>query len=247
MARVKHIDHILRKWSYDPTSVSARICQGSDSRDVLQMRVDMGLLQMEVEGRPDGEHPSGYETYFDFLLSRVAHDGDGFTLTDEQCIEVDREFVQFYHRRVCWLKLQQYPEAVDDADHTLALMDFCLEHSSDENWMMSHEQYRPFVLFHRVQAAALAELEENGPEAGVQEINGGLTRLQELFDGHDVGDQFEDDELVQRLIRLRESLREEYDVGQTLHERLADAVASEQYELAARLRDELERRKQAPQ
>jgi len=242
MARGKHIDHILRKWPYNPASVSARICQGTDGRDVLQMRVDMGLLQMEVDGRPDGERPQGYDTYFDYLLSRTMHEGEELTLSEEECVEVDREFVQFYHRRVCWLRLQQYREAMEDADHTLALMDFCLEHATDEEWIMSHEQYRPFVLFHRIQAGALAELEEDGPEAAVQEVNRGLQRVRELFESHELEDQFEEDELVQRLIRLRESLREEYRVGRTLHERLADAVAAEQYELAAQLRDELRRR-----
>ena len=247
MAGRKHIDNILRQWPYDPTSVSARICQGSDGREILQMRVDMGLLQMEVEGRPDGELPHGYDTYFDYLLSRVMHEGDDFMLSEQQCVEVDREFVQFYHRRVCWLKLQHYRAAVDDADHTLSLMDFCLRHAPDENWMMSHEQYRPFVLFHRYQAAALAELDEGGAEAAVQEINRGLEKLRDLFENHDLDDQFEDDELVQRLVRMRESLREEYSVGRTLQEQLADAVASEQYELAAELRDQLERRERTRQ
>ena len=244
MARGKHIDHLLRNWPYDPRAVSARVCQGSDGREILQMRVDMGILQLEVEGRPDGTRPFGFDTYFDYLLSRVVHEGDSFELDEEQSVEVDREFVQFYHRRVCWLKLQQYREAARDADHTLSLMDFCVQHASDESWVTSHEQYRPFVLFHRIQAAALAELSEGGPEAAVQEINLGLERVRRLFESHDVDERFESDELVQRLVRLRESLREEYRVGRTLHERLADAVQSEQYELAARLRDELERREQ---
>ncbi len=246
MARAKHIDQILRHWAYKPTTVSARICSGADGRDVLQMRVDMGLLQMEVDGRPDGDQPHGYDTYLDYLLSKVTHEGDDFVLTDHQCAEVDREFVQFYHRRVCWLKLLQYHEAVEDSDHTLTLMDFCMRHSPDENWTISHEQYRPFVLFHRIQASALAELEEDGPEAAVQEISRGLRRMHELFLAHDLDEQYEDDEIVQRLVQFRESLREQYEVGRTLHEQLDDAVASEQYELAAQLRDELDRREQSP-
>ena len=36
MARGKHIDHILRKWQYDPTAVKVRMCQGSDGRDVAE-------------------------------------------------------------------------------------------------------------------------------------------------------------------------------------------------------------------
>ena len=165
-------------------------------------------------------------------------------MTTKQCDEVDREFVQFYHRRICWLRLQNYRLAVHDADHTLAMMDFCKRHSPDDQWTLSHEQYRPFVMFHRTQAAALSVLESEGPEAAVHEINSGLEALQRVFEQYEAGDQFNDDELVNRLLELRETLRKEYRVGKTLQEQLADAVASEQYELAARLRDELARRKE---
>lgn len=247
MARSKHIDDILGAWPYDPSSIKVRMCKGADGRQVLQMRVDMGLLQMEVEGRPDGERPHGCDTYFDYLLSRVIHEGDELTLTDDDCLEIDRELVQFYHRRVCWLRLEEYREVAKDVDHTLSLMDFCERHATDENWIMAHEQYRPFVMFHKIQATALAELEEKGPEVAVQSITHGLQWIRELFESHELDERFEDDELVQRLVQMRETLREAYSVGRTLRERLDDAVASERYELAAQLRDELRRRERTRQ
>ena len=55
-------------------------------------------------------------------------------------------------------------------------------------------------------------------------------------------ERFDDEELVQQLSDLREELRKKYRVGMTLSEKLADAVAREQYELAAKLRDELDRK-----
>jgi len=241
MARSQSIDRILSDWPFDPASVNVRVVRGDDSRDVIQMRVDMGLLQMETTGRPDGTHPEGYETYFDFLVHETVRD-DEFELSEEQCQEVDREFVQFYHRRVCWLTLREYARAAADADHTLALMDFCRERSPDDEWTMTHEQYRPFVLFHRIQAAALEQLEREEPEAAVHAINVGLEQLRELFVEHDAEELFEDNELIVRLTELRESLRNDYHVGRTLEERLQDAVADERYELAAQLRDELARR-----
>ncbi|MEC8240629.1 MAG: UvrB/UvrC motif-containing protein, partial [Planctomycetota bacterium] len=48
------------------------------------------------------------------------------------------------------------------------------------------------------------------------------------------------------LIEVREDIRERYEVGETLKEKLVKAVAEEQYELAAQLRDELERREIGP-
>ena len=243
MSDPEHLDGLLRDWSYEPDTLSVRIVQGADGRDVLQMRIDMGILQLEIGGRPDGTRPHGCETYYDHLLQIAMPAGADFSLTEEHCDEVDREFVQFYHRRICWLRLQNYQQAVSDADHTLALMDFCKRHSPDDQWTLSHEQYRPFVMFHRTQAAALAALDQAGAEAAVHEVNRGLDALHDVFEEYEASDQFPDDELVKRLMDLRETLRREYRVGKTLHEQLAEAVAAEQYELAARLRDELARRK----
>lgn len=244
------IDEILKQWPFDPMNVNVRLLE-LRQREVLQMRVDMGILQLEVEGRPDGNRFSGASTYFEYLRRKAAKSAD-FTLDEDQCLEVDREFVQFYHRRVCWLQLKKFREAVQDADHTLSLMDFCKIHSPDENWTVSHEQYRPFVLYHRTQAAALAHIVDDdddddetsqvAAEMAINEVNLGLAKLHDLFVEYDAEEQFDDDELVQRLTEFREGIRDKHDVGLTLDERLEKAIESEHYELAAKLRDQLAQR-----
>ncbi|QDT07217.1 UvrB/uvrC motif protein [Rubripirellula lacrimiformis] len=241
MKRPKHLDDLLSKWKFDPATLNVRLIKGNDGRDVLQMRVDMGVLQLETTGRPDGELIRGHETVLEWLLQKQLDDPD-YVLTDDECNDVDREFMQFYHRRICWLRMQFYHRAVMDADHTLRLMDLSSQMSPEEEWSQTHEQYRPFVLFHRTQADALGELEEDTAEEAVQAINRGLETMRGFFIQHDAEEHFDTDELVVRLVELRESLRSEYEVGKTLDEKLADAVADEQYELAARLRDELTRR-----
>jgi excinuclease UvrABC helicase subunit UvrB len=69
-----------------------------------------------------------------------------------------------------------------------------------------------------------------------------LQRIREVFQAADTEEQFEGHELVSQLNEMKETLRAEFDVGQTLAEQLADAVAAEEYERAARLRDEITRR-----
>ena len=71
MARKENIDRILRDWPYDPEGISVRKKKGDDGRDVLQMRLDLGLLQLEATGRPDGTRPQGADTYFDYLVGRA--------------------------------------------------------------------------------------------------------------------------------------------------------------------------------
>ena len=255
MEREQDIDEILKQWPFDPQSVNVRLLESAQRR-VLQMRVDMGILQLETDGRPDGNRFHGATTYYQLLRVQSTQTEDKFELDEDSCLEVDREFVQFYHRRVCWLQLKEFDLAVRDADHTLALMDFCKRHSSDEQWTISHEQYRPFVLYHRTQAAALAYInqEENlgedenaaaptdTAEYAIDEVNDGLIRLRKLFAEYDAEEQFDEDELVQRLTEFREGLREKYEVGPTAKEQLETAIQDEDYEAAARLRDQLSKR-----
>jgi len=241
MSSDRHLDSVLGDWPFEPESLCVRLLKGGDGRDVIQLRVDLGILQLETSGRPDGLRPEGHPTLLDLLNKQEAKEPD-FELDEETCVEIDREFVQFYHRRVAWLRLQRFRRAVQDADHTLALMDFCSEHSPCEEWTMQHEQHRAFVIFHRSQAAALQAIEEQSPQEAITVINEGLETIAENFQEMGWEDQYDSDELVERLMHLRESLRTDFSIEKSLKEQLAEAVESEQYELAAQLRDKMEKR-----
>jgi len=52
----------------------------------------------------------------------------------------------------------------------------------------------------------------------------------------------EENPMVQQLRKMEEALREKHGIETTLREQLAQAVANEQYEVAAKLRDALRRR-----
>ena len=241
MSSSKGLDDVLRDWEFDPDMLSVRLVKASDGRDVIQMRIELGILQMETQGRPDGMRYRNSPTFLDYTLDMEKRDPD-FMMDEDDCFEADREFMQYYQRRISWLRLQHYHRVVEDADHTLALMDVCRDHSPDEEWTMSHEQYRPFVLFHRTQAAALAALDESDAEKATFALDEGLEMIRDVFAEHEAEDEFEEDDMVIQLNKFRESIRKEYELGPSLQERLSQAVKSEQYELAAQLRDELAKR-----
>jgi hypothetical protein len=241
----RDIDAALEGWEFQPGIVQGRLVVAGDQRQVIQMRVDLGVLQMETANRPDGSRPHGFPTYFDYLQHEArtaARNDKPFVMEEEHCQEADREFVQFYHRRISWLALRNYARAIADADHTLAFMDFVKEHSSSEEYTQAHEQYRGFVTFQRTQGAAALALEQSDAEKAIDEVREGLARLRSFFAAFGAEEQMEEDGMVQHLRKIMHSLREQHGIEETLQEQLDRAVANENYEEAARLRDVLRKR-----
>ncbi|MDP6124316.1 MAG: hypothetical protein QGH20_01005, partial [Candidatus Latescibacteria bacterium] len=97
------IGPILDGWEYRPDRPVVRRITGSDGRPKLQLRVDLGLLQMELSGRPDSRRPHGHETLLSYYHHlRDAHEErhgntDDFVLDADDCMKLQLESVQFYH------------------------------------------------------------------------------------------------------------------------------------------------------
>ncbi len=245
----------LQGWPYEPEpgEVIAREVRARDGRTVLQVRVELGLLQLEVGGRPDGTRPHGFATYLDNIRYRAASRGQApggksppCKMSEEQRAEADREFVQFYHRRVAWLALQRYDKALLDADHTLALMDFIHRHGGGDEYIASHERFRGLVLFHRTQAAAALALERRKPEEAIDVVRDGIERLtahQQEWAAENEQIETPNQTLIEQLLILEQDIRKNFAVEKTLREQLDEAVAREDYERAARLRDQIRARR----
>jgi len=250
------MDEAIQGWPYEPEpgEVIAREVQARDGRTVVQIRVELGVLQLEVTGRPDGARPHGFATYLDYLRYRAAAKGNPavasakeprWRMAPEHCTEADRELVQFAHRRVAWLSLMRYDRALRDADHTLALMDFVAEHGINDEYIAGHERLRGLVLFHRSQAAAALALERRKPEEAIDIVREGMaqiTRRQDELAVERISDEAPDQTLIEQLLVLEQEIRKNFSVGETLREQLDEAVAREDYERAARLRDHIRAR-----
>ena len=53
------IGDLLNSWPFDPDEFIARRVIARDGTEKIQIRIDMGILQLEVAGRPDGQRPFG--------------------------------------------------------------------------------------------------------------------------------------------------------------------------------------------
>lgn len=247
----KDLDDIIQAWPYDPEpgEVLAREVRARDGRVVLQIRIELGILQLEAVDRPDGLRPHGAATYLEHLREHVANhqpegqEGDDvWTMSRPQRVEADREFVQFYHRRMAWLALRRYDKAVRDADHTLALMDLVRRRGGDIDYVASHEQFRGLVLFHRAQALAASALERRRPEEAIDALREGaekIARHQRTWWEERDPSESPNPSLIEQLRLSEQEIRKNFAVEKTLREQLDDAVAREDYERAAQIRDQI--------
>ena len=73
----RDLDDVIQGWPYDPEPGEhlAREVRARDGRMVLQVRIELGVLQLEVGGRPDGLRPHGFMTYLDYLRHHAASRG----------------------------------------------------------------------------------------------------------------------------------------------------------------------------
>ncbi len=238
------IQGILDDWPYGAEKVCVRRIKGKDGRDKIQLRIEMGILQMEISGRPDGQRPHGRESLLQYYLDEAASAKKRetrFSLDSERCMALQMEALQYYHRRISFLELGEYERAQQDAQRNLDLFDFVKVYAEEDDDRMAMEQYRPFVIGHRVRAAVLQSLEEERFDEALSEIDVGVDEIQTFFKSHDRPDLVEDSEEIAFLREWAEEIRQDRprSMSQDLHDQLKQAVDLEDFERAAELRDRL--------
>jgi hypothetical protein len=242
------ISHLLSRWPYDEDEeLQVRLIQGRDGRPRLQMRIDLGVMQMELTARPDGRRPYGCESLLDHYRERAEEHRrfhgwyEGFELDTDDCAALRQESLQYYHRRVALMAMQQYSDAIADADHNLEVLDLLKAFARDrEDWLLS-EQYRAYITCHRVQCMALQHLQRDDARAALLEVERGMRRVREIFAEQGRADEFPESVELAVLDDLQRKLEARYQVShrQRLHILLDDALRREDPDAAAQLRAQL--------
>src|SRR5262249_44293725 len=141
-------------------TINVRKIKGLDGNSKLQMRLDLGLLQMEMTGRPDGAKPHGCESLLEYyeqqLLDHREREGTelGFHLTSDQCAALREEAGLYYHRYLGLYVLEDYSGVVRDTGRNLRVLDLCAKYAVDEQDRLVLEQYRPYITMMNTRAAA---------------------------------------------------------------------------------------------
>ena len=131
------ISSVLGDWEYAPGELRVRKIEGRDGRAKIQVRMDLGVMQLEWDGRPDGVRPKECASLLEYYLDKLARsqeqDGiDSFTLSRDDCWDLAQEAMKFYWRRISFFELKEYALAEQDARHNLSILDLCYQYAEAE-------------------------------------------------------------------------------------------------------------------
>ena len=181
------ISSILGDWPYRPDEITVRIVDGEDGRRKIQLRLDLGILQMEFDGRPDGRRIHDCDSWFDFHTSRQKEhdranpDAAPYVLEPEDCQELLREGVQYYHRYLSFWHLGLYELCARDTERNLRLFAFVREHARDDRARLEFDQWRPYVTMMHARAVATPLVELEQWEAAVNVLDAGIRGIERFL------------------------------------------------------------------
>jgi hypothetical protein len=245
MSRSFDLHAWLESWPYDPEN-ELRVVPGRHGRNVLQVRLPLGVEQYELDGRPDGLEPHGCESFLDHHLAQLESavargEADTFTLNPAACAELFQEGTLYYFRYLRFFQMRDWPRAIRDTARNLRLFDFVHRYAENQEDRLHLEQWRPYLIRMNAMAETLHALETERHEEALEIARNAIQRIEKL-------DEIDDDTFRHEKERSLEALHEivshideirPLPELERLQRELDQAVALQKFERAAALRDRI--------
>jgi hypothetical protein len=238
------LENILGDWPHEPGQIKVRKILGNDGHEKLQLRIDLGLIQMNVTGRPDGVKPHGCESLYAYHQERarkMGRTGETFKLSPDECGELQQEGVQYYHRYISLFQIKDYQGVIRDTQRNLDLFSFVSKHTDQEDLAWSLEQFRPYVLMMNTRAKASIELDRDDYSAAVRLIEQGRDEINTFYNETNNPEMSAKSPEISFLEEWLEEVRAKRPLTklEVMQREMEKAIANEAYERAAELRDKI--------
>jgi hypothetical protein len=175
-------------------------------------------------------------------------DGPPFLLSESDCIHLWREALQYYHRYVSFWHLDLYELCARDTTRNLRLFEFVRVHVQDDRHKLQFDQWRPYVLMMQARAVGTPLFQQKRYEEGLQAIDTGMESIREFLDDYNQGSRAEECAELVSLERWRDEMLNTEECAAAMQPKMAihllrqqldAAIAAEEFEEAARLRDQI--------
>jgi hypothetical protein len=195
----------------------------------------------------DGKRVYGKPSCLEYYLSlirehKVRYGTDAqFRLEAEDCVKLQSEAIQYYHRYLACFVLEEYESVARDTDRNLRVFDLMKRYAADEVYKWAFEQYRPYVVMMNARAKGLLSLRRKAVREALVRIQAGIRAIERFFEGYDREDLIEESEEIRFLRRWAEEIEQKRPRSpvERLQEALQTAIEREEYERAMQLRDRI--------
>jgi hypothetical protein len=235
----------LQSWPYNPEN-DVRVLRGRHGRQILQVRLPLGLEQYELEGRPDGQEPRGAESLLDYHLARLEAaeakgEADAFLLSPEECAELFHEGTLYYYRYLRLFQMRDWRRSMRDTARNLRLFDFVHRYAEREEDQVYLEQWRPYLIRMNAMAETLNALETDQHDDAIQIARNAIGHIEQLHEIDDDTFRHEKERSLQALLEMVNHIDEIRPVPELerLQRELDQAIALQAFERAAALRDRI--------
>ena len=245
MSHSHDLRSLLESWPFDPGD-DVRIVRGADGRQIMQVRLPLGIEQYEMDGRPDGQRPHGMESALEYQLAQLikakaAGEEEAFKLDADECIELFNEGVLYYYRYVRCFQTKDWVRTVRDTTRNLRVFDLVKRYAERDEDRLQLEQWRPYVLRMNAVARAMMAVDDQRFREAMKIIGDATTSIESLEDMDNPTFKFERERSLLALRELAERLEKDRPMTELerLQRELQKAIEAEQFERAARLRDRI--------
>lgn len=248
--RDKDISSLLADWPYQAGRLQARLISTADGSVHLQLRLNLGIVQMFPSGRPDGTRPSGRPTYLQVCRQHLADmlgDTGAGELDHEACAQLREEFAQFYQRCVALMVLEDHMGVIRDTRHNLRIIHLCRRYAAEPGDAQSLLRFWPHAAMSLARAQALAAVEDHDPAEALAALERGIRGVRGSYVASGRRKALRRSPELKLLRSMRQRFLEHaaaadhsMDTVEQLQQQLDEALQDEKYELAIALRDQLQ-------
>jgi UvrB/uvrC motif len=238
------LNDLLRDWPHEPGQIKVRKILGNDQKEKIQLRIDLGLIQMEMTGRPDGLEPYDCESLLEYHTNRAARASKkkaAYELSAEEVGELQQEGIQYYHRYISLFQLNDYQGVIRDTARNLDMFQFVAAHSTNEDLAWSVEQFTPYVRMMNTRAKAAIAIEREKHADAVALIEKGIEEIRHFYEKTENIDLIAQSPELAFLQEWLEEIRASQPLTklEKMQREMDRAIAQEAYEKAAELRDQI--------
>ncbi|MBN2544466.1 MAG: UvrB/UvrC motif-containing protein [Spirochaetes bacterium] len=237
------ISKILNDWMFEPGN-NIRFIKGDDSREIMQIRLPLGIEQYELNGRPDGKKPFNKESYLKYYNDKINTanaKNKKIELSNKDFQILRNESLLYYYRYLILFQLGEYLRTISDTEHNLKICEIVNKHYNNENKNLLL-QYLPYILRINKISQAMTFLQNKEISKARNLLKDSIDEIKKIQKINTDVFEYEINRSLKHMTEILKNIKSQFpEEKDILEEELKRAIELEDYKWAAEIRDKIKK------